>query len=630
MKRSTLTHAALAAALFAPAAAQARPPAKIAAEITREVLSATLGEGISQAFAAAMGVGQSAPNAVSLTDEAFTAIGTIIGNALADQDFNSARASATTALQNAEDYRRTLPGDGLSAGAALQTNLTNINTITQGATSAANFLVNTGLRGLPLYQVVQSAALTARDEQIAINPANAANYQSIKDAVVARALAHINGQVDHWSGMVRGSAWPISRVFSHENDCHWLTGVCSKTYYKYCFTGPGGYACSASFRDNGAGKQDDPYAYYNHALRVRSVQLGEASAKAFADIGEVRRAFADHADLATGFSAAVASGYPNATQSGWSDNARYPRLAGDVNGDGNDDIVSFSSINVTVHLATGAGTYAAAPSFTISSGLYTTAWGWGPDHPRFVVDMNGDGYDDIAGFAGNGLYVSLSNGTSFGAPGRWMSECSYDLGWRTSQHVRLVGDVNGDGRGDAICINDGGTHLALNRGDGQFTELLGVTNNFARNYGGWDPARHLRLLGDVNGDGMQDLVGFGDTNVFVALSTGAGFAAPVANHMGFTIDHGAWRVGDHPRYLADMNGDGNDDIVGFGNGGVGVALSNGDGTFSAGQIWSNAFGYDHGWRGNTHLRLLADADGDGDADILASGWSPTVEVYYSE
>ena len=48
----------------------------------------------------------------------------------------------------------------------------------------------------------------------------------------------------------------------------------------------------------------------------------------------------------------------------------------------------------------------------------------------------------------------------------------------------------------------------------------------------------------------------------------------------FGFEAGGWRVDKHPRFLADITGDGRADIVGFGNDGVYVALSNGDGTFS--------------------------------------------------
>ncbi len=52
----------------------------------------------------------------------------------------------------------------------------------------------------------------------------------------------------------------------------------------------------------------------------------------------------------------------------------------------------------------------------------------------------------------------------------------------------------------------------------------------------------------------------------------------------FGYNAGGWRVDKHPRFLADLTGDGRADIVGFGNAGVWVALNNGNGTFQAPQM----------------------------------------------
>jgi len=66
----------------------------------------------------------------------------------------------------------------------------------------------------------------------------------------------------------------------------------------------------------------------------------------------------------------------------------------------------------------------------------------------------------------------------------------------------------------------------------------------------------------------------------------------------FGYDSG-WRVEKHPRFLADLTGDGRADIIGFGDAGVYVALSNGDGTFAFTPVPVIAdFGYEAGGCGS--------------------------------
>ena len=73
----------------------------------------------------------------------------------------------------------------------------------------------------------------------------------------------------------------------------------------------------------------------------------------------------------------------------------------------------------------------------------------------------------------------------------------------------------------------------------------------------------------MNGDGKADIVGFGTTGVYVSLATGGGsFADAVLKLHGFSPADG-WSSDDtYPRELADVNGDGMADIVGFGTLGV--------------------------------------------------------------
>jgi hypothetical protein len=89
-----------------------------------------------------------------------------------------------------------------------------------------------------------------------------------------------------------------------------------------------------------------------------------------------------------------------------------------------------------------------------------------------------------------------------------------------------------------------------------------------------DERQNIRLLADVTGDGAPDVVGFGDEGVRVSHNRGDGRfeqAQLVCRGFGYDDDAGAWRVDHHPRFLADVTGDGRVDIVGFGGPGVYVA-----------------------------------------------------------
>ena len=97
---------------------------------------------------------------------------------------------------------------------------------------------------------------------------------------------------------------------------------------------------------------------------------------------------------------------------------------------------------------------------------------------------------------------------------------------------------------------------------------------FGPGAGGWSSDdQYPRELADVNGDGMADIVGFGHAGVQVSLATGNGhFAAPTFELAAFGPGAGGWSSDNlYNRELADVNGDGRADIVGFGHAGVYVS-----------------------------------------------------------
>jgi hypothetical protein len=121
-----------------------------------------------------------------------------------------------------------------------------------------------------------------------------------------------------------------------------------------------------------------------------------------------------------------------------------------------------------------------------------------------------------------------------------------------------------------------------------------VINDLGYEAGGWRVDKHPRLLADLTGNGRADIVGFGDAGVYVALSNGDGTFSyqPVPVIPDFGYDAGEWRVDRHVRLLADVRGAGLADVVGFGDAGVMLAPSLGDGTFEIPALFVIAnFGY---------------------------------------
>src|SRR5581483_271891 len=116
-----------------------------------------------------------------------------------------------------------------------------------------------------------------------------------------------------------------------------------------------------------------------------------------------------------------------------------------------------------------------------------------------------------------------------------LANFGYNQSWRVDKHDRFVGDLNGDKRPDIIGYGDAGVWTALGTANGAFGPATLVVQNFGANQG-WDPTKHVRTIADINGDGKTDLVGFGDAGVWTALSNGNGFAAPafVLANFGYT------------------------------------------------------------------------------------------------
>lgn len=259
------------------------------------------------------------------------------------------------------------------------------------------------------------------------------------------------------------------------------------------------------------------------------------------------------------------------------------RLA-DLNSDGALDIVTAVGARFSVLLGNGDGSFASDVTYgTIGSAVSLE-----------IADVNNDGIVDlISGGNASSLNIALGNGDgTFRATSTQAVAGIY-------QDIRAA-DVNGDGSIDLIAGDGalGNVEIMLGNGDGSFSR--GQTR-------GTSGLVQSVEIGDVNGDGITDIVaGASYSNrVFVFLGEGGGTFQAARTFAATGTD-----ISDV--ILADFNGDNVLDIAAA-SGDVSLFLGNGDGTFQASTTLS----------GLTSAQSLAEADFDEDGvyDLVAASLS---------
>ncbi|MBA3914295.1 MAG: VCBS repeat-containing protein [Acidobacteriales bacterium] len=264
--------------------------------------------------------------------------------------------------------------------------------------------------------------------------------------------------------------------------------------------------------------------------------------------------------------------------------------AADLNKDGKLDIVvsDFLGYTVSVLLGNGDGTF--QPAISSPAPL-------GGEAVR-VGDFNNDGIPDLA------LQVVLCPGPCisvlFGnGDGTFQSPITMTL----SEYIEdvVVGDFNGDGNLDVIWESSVSVdaHVLLGNGDGTFSP--------GPVYILYGTGPDSLAIGDLNADGILDLVSTGGYYASVFLGNGDGTFGP---NMKFSIAFG----GEATR-IADMNGDGIPDLV-FPSGdtpttsNIAIVLGRGDGTFGPETFFpSGESGY---------ALAVADFNRDGQPDVAVA------------
>jgi len=286
---------------------------------------------------------------------------------------------------------------------------------------------------------------------------------------------------------------------------------------------------------------------------------------------------------------------------------------GDLNGDGILDLVtagysdSFDGY-ATVRLGLGDGSFGTASHFS-SESFKTTALGLG--------DLNGDGILDLV-TAGQSdastnwhgyatVRLGLGDG-SFGSSTQFTTESGY------SNALRL-GDLNGDGILDLVTAGttssyNGYATVRLGLGNGSF----GAASQFST-----ESSASLALnLADLNGDGVLDLITAGQSDPpydgYATIRPGLGDGS-----FGDPIQYTTESLSSVALSIGDLNGDGILDLVTAGisdsiDGYASIRLGLGNGTFGSSTRFSTE-------TNSSYAVSLADLNGDNILDLVSAGRS---------
>ena len=291
--------------------------------------------------------------------------------------------------------------------------------------------------------------------------------------------------------------------------------------------------------------------------------------------------------------------------------------SGDLDGDGNTDLVTANTLSsdLSILFGNGDGTFQAAASVPTPVGPNVVE----------VGDFNGDGIPDLViedDCSGACISVLLGNGDgTFQAP--------VNTTLQDDLRGMVVGDFNGDGLSDVAWVSGtaSGVNVFLSMGDGTFQELTSSL-----------PGGGIGITaGDFNRDGNLDVAVSTGSSAAVLLGIGGGaFGSPEY--------YAAVNPGDSIQ-SADLTGDKNLDLivtispkVDSNASSVQEFLGKGDGTFVPGATFP---------AGNESGSItVADLNGDGQLDVAVAAersnsvisllntgvvaFSPTTELSFPE
>lgn len=191
----------------------------------------------------------------------------------------------------------------------------------------------------------------------------------------------------------------------------------------------------------------------------------------------------------------------------------------------------------------------------------------GQDPVALVLgDWDGNGFEDVA-------TANITDGTVsvlLSCPAGGFRSIPDRQSWVAPAAIAR-GDMNGDGVLDLVLASENALSVLLGAGDGTFPTY--VENNVALT-GATSSTLPLLVVGEMSGDGVLDLAvtHFENGSISVYLGNGDGALLPATQYEVATLSRAL--------ELGDVNADGTVDLVVAGYGNVSTLLGNGDGSFA--------------------------------------------------
>ncbi len=229
-----------------------------------------------------------------------------------------------------------------------------------------------------------------------------------------------------------------------------------------------------------------------------------------------------HPSTGDGFGPAVVAGALK-NDNGWDAPSRYGTIRmGDIDGDGAADLCARNPDEFRCWRFDGT-----AWGGLVSGPAWSNGGGW--DKYRYystiqLIDLDGDGRDDVCARAAAGLVCHLSTGDGFG-PAISGPALADDSGWRDDSNFQTIrfADVTGDGMLDVCARANAGYRCWAFDGAG-FGNRIGT--DLLVDDSGWTGERYYRTIDfvDLDRDGRSDLCARAARGIACWRSLGDSFA----------------------------------------------------------------------------------------------------------